>query len=70
MAISIFASMEPPKSKTGNISLSGSMQVPEFFCFISSSRSVGVGINLTRADPAIFYDSDFSPQMDKQCEDQ
>lgn len=39
------------------------------FCFISSSRSGGVGINLTGADTVIFYDSDFNPQMDKQCED-
>lgn len=39
------------------------------FCFISSSRSGGVGINLTGADTVIFYDSDFNPQMDRQCED-
>ncbi|OAX42813.1 hypothetical protein K503DRAFT_732939 [Rhizopogon vinicolor AM-OR11-026] len=39
------------------------------FCFISSSRSGGVGINLTGADTVVFYDSDFNPQMDKQCED-
>ena len=57
------------------------------FCFISSSRSGGVGIkyvfdwsavnnillttgrSLTGADTVIFYDSDFNPQMDKQCED-
>ncbi|VDC05103.1 unnamed protein product [Peniophora sp. CBMAI 1063] len=39
------------------------------FCFIASSRSGGVGINLTGADTVIFYDSDFNPQMDKQCED-
>jgi len=42
---------------------------PKVFCFISSSRSGGVGINLTGADTVIFYDSDFNPQMDKQCED-
>ncbi|KAH9856735.1 SNF2 family N-terminal domain-containing protein [Lenzites betulinus] len=39
------------------------------FCFISSSRSGGVGINLTGADTVVFYDSDFNPQMDRQCED-
>ncbi|KAF8317620.1 hypothetical protein DL93DRAFT_2076703 [Clavulina sp. PMI_390] len=38
-------------------------------CFISSSRSGGVGINLTGADTVIFYDSDFNPSMDRQCED-
>ncbi|KAG6830430.1 hypothetical protein H0H92_000733 [Tricholoma furcatifolium] len=38
-------------------------------CFIASSRSGGVGINLTGADTVVFYDSDFNPQMDKQCED-
>ncbi|RPD57382.1 hypothetical protein L226DRAFT_562001 [Lentinus tigrinus ALCF2SS1-7] len=42
---------------------------PRVFCFISSSRSGGVGINLTGADTVIFYDSDFNPQMDRQCED-
>ncbi|KZT03925.1 uncharacterized protein LAESUDRAFT_728619 [Laetiporus sulphureus 93-53] len=42
---------------------------PRIFCFISSSRSGGVGINLTGADTVIFYDSDFNPQMDRQCED-
>ncbi|EJD08094.1 uncharacterized protein FOMMEDRAFT_16586 [Fomitiporia mediterranea MF3/22] len=42
---------------------------PRIFVFIASSRSGGVGINLTGADTVIFYDSDFNPQMDKQCED-
>ncbi|KAG6849401.1 hypothetical protein H0H93_008758 [Arthromyces matolae] len=42
---------------------------PRVFCFIASSRSGGVGINLTGADTVVFYDSDFNPQMDKQCED-
>ncbi|KAF4600068.1 swr1 complex component [Pleurotus pulmonarius] len=37
------------------------------FCFISSSRSGGVGINLTGADTVVFYDSDFNPQMDRQA---
>ncbi|KZT61158.1 hypothetical protein CALCODRAFT_46051 [Calocera cornea HHB12733] len=39
------------------------------FAFIASSRSGGVGINLTGADTVIFYDSDFNPAMDRQCED-
>ena len=61
---------------------------PRIFCFISSSRSGGVGIkcvffsgyslfvwltpvfySLTGADTVVFYDSDFNPQMDRQCED-
>ncbi|KAF8058773.1 SNF2 family N-terminal domain-containing protein [Lyophyllum atratum] len=42
---------------------------PRIFCFIASSRSGGVGINLTGADTVVFYDSDFNPQMDRQCED-
>ncbi|KZT41874.1 hypothetical protein SISSUDRAFT_1058993 [Sistotremastrum suecicum HHB10207 ss-3] len=42
---------------------------PRIFAFIASSRSGGVGINLTGADTVVFYDSDFNPQMDRQCED-
>lgn len=37
--------------------------------FILSSRSGGLGINLTGADTVIFYDSDWNPAMDKQCQD-
>jgi len=37
--------------------------------FILSSRSGGVGMNLTGADAVIFYDLDWNPQMDKQCQD-
>ncbi|KAI5196833.1 hypothetical protein AUEXF2481DRAFT_40473 [Aureobasidium subglaciale EXF-2481] len=37
--------------------------------FILSSRSGGVGLNLTGADTVIFYDLDWNPQMDKQCQD-
>jgi helicase SWR1 len=37
--------------------------------FILSSRSGGLGINLTGADSVIFYDSDWNPCMDKQCQD-
>lgn len=39
------------------------------FCFIASSRSGGVGINLTGADTVFFYDSDWNPSMDRQCMD-
>jgi helicase SWR1 len=38
-------------------------------CFILSSRSGGIGINLTGADAVIFYDLDWNPAMDKQCQD-
>lgn len=37
--------------------------------FILSSRSGGLGINLAGADTVIFYDSDWNPAMDKQCQD-
>lgn len=39
------------------------------FCFISSTRCGGVGINLTGADCVIFYDTDWNPSMDKQAQD-
>lgn len=42
---------------------------PRILCFISSSRSGGLGINLTGADSVIFYDLDWNPAMDKQCQD-
>lgn len=34
------------------------------FCFILSTRSGGVGVNLTGADTVIFYDSDWNPSVD------
>ena len=37
--------------------------------FILSSRSGGIGINLTGADTVIFYDLDWNPAMDRQCTD-
>eukprot|EP01063_Lacrimia_lanifica_P012558 TRINITY_DN19229_c0_g1_i1.p1 TRINITY_DN19229_c0_g1~~TRINITY_DN19229_c0_g1_i1.p1 ORF type:complete len:1486 (+),score=517.43 TRINITY_DN19229_c0_g1_i1:117-4574(+) len=40
-----------------------------FFCFILSTRSGGVGINLTGADTVVFYDSDWNPAMDLQAQD-
>lgn len=42
---------------------------PKITVFILSSRSGGLGINLTGADTVIFYDSDWNPAMDKQCQD-
>jgi SNF2 family DNA or RNA helicase len=39
------------------------------FLFISSTRSGGLGLNLTGADTVIFYDSDWNPAMDKQAQD-
>lgn len=42
---------------------------PKYFVFILSTRSGGVGINLTGADTVIFYDSDWNPAMDAQAQD-
>ena len=39
---------------------------PKLFIFILSTRSGGVGMNLTGADTVIFYDSDWNPAMDAQ----
>lgn len=44
-------------------------QDPRIPIFILSTRSGGLGINLTGADTVIFYDSDWNPSMDKQCQD-
>ena len=41
----------------------------KYFVFILSTRSGGVGINLTGADTVIFYDSDWNPTMDAQAQD-
>eukprot|EP00817_Percolomonadidae_sp_ATCC50343_P000805 CAMPEP_0117431254 /NCGR_PEP_ID=MMETSP0758-20121206/10796_1 /TAXON_ID=63605 /ORGANISM="Percolomonas cosmopolitus, Strain AE-1 (ATCC 50343)" /LENGTH=294 /DNA_ID=CAMNT_0005220095 /DNA_START=1429 /DNA_END=2310 /DNA_ORIENTATION=+ len=42
---------------------------PSIFCFILSTRSGGVGMNLTGANVVIFYDSDWNPAMDLQAQD-
>lgn len=42
---------------------------PRYFVFILSTRSGGVGVNLTGADTVIFYDSDWNPTMDAQAQD-
>eukprot|EP00501_MAST-03F_sp_TOSAG23-6_P001842 GSMAST32.ASY1.ANO1.1920.1 assembled CDS len=41
----------------------------KLFAFILSTRSGGMGINLTGADTVIFYDSDWNPAMDAQAQD-
>lgn len=41
---------------------------PKIFCFVSSTRSGGIGLNLTGADTVIFYDTDWNPAMDKQAQ--
>ena len=41
---------------------------PKVFCFVSSTRSGGIGLNLTGADVVIFYDTDWNPAMDKQAQ--
>ena len=41
---------------------------PKIFIFILSTRSGGVGMNLTGADTVIFYDSDWNPAMDAQVQ--
>ena len=39
------------------------------FVFILSTRSGGLGVNLTGADTVVFYDSDWNPTMDAQAQD-
>ena len=42
---------------------------PRIFVFILSTRSGGVGVNLTGADSVVFYDSDWNPAQDAQAQD-
>lgn len=42
---------------------------PKIFVFILSTRSGGIGVNLTGADTVVFYDSDWNPTMDAQAQD-
>ncbi|KAF7256965.1 hypothetical protein EG68_06353 [Paragonimus skrjabini miyazakii] len=44
-------------------------QDAQIFVFILSTRSGGLGVNLTGADTVIFYDSDWNPTMDAQAQD-
>ena len=44
-------------------------QDPRIFLFILSTRTGGIGVNLTGADTVIFYDSDWNPAMDQQAQD-
>ena len=44
-------------------------QDSRIFCFILSTRSGGIGVNLTGADTVIFYDTDWNPTMDAQAQD-
>ena len=39
------------------------------FCFILSTCSGGLGVNLTGADTVMFYDSDWNPTMNAQVQD-
>ena len=43
-------------------------QDSRIFVFILSTRSGGIGVNLTGADTVIFYDSDWNPTMDAQAQ--
>jgi len=41
----------------------------DILVFLLSTRSGGLGINLTAANHVIFYDNDWNPQMDLQAQD-
>ena len=44
------------------------LQPTSYFGIILSTRSGGVGVNLTGANTVIFYDSDWNPTMDAQAQ--
>jgi E1A-binding protein p400 len=57
------------KAETRQILMQRFNTDPKIFCFILSTRSGGVGMNLIGADSVIFYDSDWNPAMDAQAQD-
>lgn len=44
-------------------------QTEDIFIFLLSTRAGGLGINLTKANTVIFYDSDWNPTVDQQAMD-
>jgi helicase SWR1 len=40
-----------------------------YLAFLSTTRSGGIGLNLTGADTVLFYDSDWNPTIDAQAQD-
>lgn len=44
-------------------------QDENLFVFLLTTKSGGIGINLTSADTVIIHDVDFNPYNDKQAED-
>lgn len=59
----------PQKEREEKIQEFNNTEKESYFCFLLSTRAGGLGINLTAADVAIFYDSDWNPQMDLQAQD-
>jgi chromatin-remodeling ATPase INO80 len=56
------------RSSFANI-LTNTIDRPDIFIFILSTRAGGLGINLTAADTVIFYDHDWNPSNDAQAMD-
>jgi helicase SWR1 len=50
-------------------SRSGGVGIKYVFCVCWLRRCTLTLHSLTGADTVVFYDSDFNPQMDRQCED-
>ncbi|RKO92468.1 SNF2 family N-terminal domain-containing protein, partial [Blyttiomyces helicus] len=57
------------KVETRQVLMERFNQDKRILVFILSTRSGGVGMNLTGADTVIFYDSDWNPAMDAQAQD-